>query len=142
MVELAVVANELVEVELVVVDCSAVKFWRVVEAVVWRAPVESMRNSSEPAPFVRRKKLPENPVVEEATMRLPVVPVALTWKRAERSREGVVVAPMTNDFKGEDVAERKSPRTESSRVLPKEVPPASSASQPNVPPAQVRTLLD
>ena len=135
------VANEFVEVEFVVVELRAVKFWRVVEAVVWRAPVESMRRSSEPAPLVRRKKFPENPVVEEATIRLPVVPVALTWKSAERSRDKVVVAPTTNDFRGEEVAERKSPLLTSLSVSPKEAPPVSSASQPKVPPDQVRTLL-
>ena len=52
-----------------------------------------------------------------------------------------MVAPTTNDLYGEEVAERKSPATESSKVLPK-VAPVSSTSQPNVPPAQVKTLFD
>ena len=119
----------------------AVKFWRVVEAVVWRAPVLSILKSSVPAELVSFKKLPANPVVEEATIKLPVVPVAFTWKSADLSREAVVVAPTTNDFSGEEVAERKSPFTESSKVLPKEEP-VSSVSQPKRPPAQVKTLLD
>ena len=40
------------------------------------------------------------------------------------------------------MAERKSPETESSSVLPKVAPVLSSTSQPKVPPAQVRTLFD
>ena len=123
------------------VDWRAVKFCKVVEAVAWSAPVSSTRKSSVPAALVKERNLPAKPAVEEALTRVPVVPVAFTWKRAERSRLAVVVAPTTKDFKGLEVAERKSPETESSRVLPKEEF-VSSTSQPNVPPAQVRTLFD
>lgn len=73
-------------------------------------------------------------------IKVPVVPVAFTWKRADLSSEAVVVAPITKDFSGEEVAERKSPATESSRVLPKPAP-VSSVSQPKSPPDQVRTLF-
>ena len=64
-------------------------------------------------------------------MSVPVVEVALTWKRAVRSSDGVVVAPTTNDLRVEEVAERKSPATLSSKVLPNDEPPpvASSPSQ-------------
>lgn len=140
LVEDAVVEKKLVEVALVEVEFRAVKFCRVVEAVAWSAPVSSILNSSVPAALVKERNLPVKLVVEEALIKVPVVPVAFTWKRAERSREAVVVAPTTKDLSGEEVAERKSPATESSRVLPK-VLPVSSVSHPNVPPAQVKTLL-
>jgi len=132
---------KLVVVACVPVALRKVKFCKVDEAVVCKAPVESILKSSVPAALTNLKKLPAKPVVEEATIKLPVVPVAFTWNKAERSSEAVVVAPTTNDLKGEEVAERKSPATESSRVLPKEAPVLSSVSQPKVPPAQVKTLL-
>ena len=130
---------KLVVVACVPVALRKVKFWRVDEAVVCKAPVESILKSSVPAALTNLKKLPAKPVVEDAEIKLPVVPVAFTWNKAERSSEAVVVAPTTNDLKGEEVAERKSPETESSSVLPKEAP-ESSVSQPKVPPAQVKTL--
>ena len=122
-------------------DWRAVKFWRVLEALVWSAPVSSILKSSVPAALVKERNLPVKEVVEEALIKVPVVPVALTWNKAERSREAVVVAPTTNDLNGDDVAERKSPATDNSRALPK-LEPVSSVSQPKVPPAQVKTLLD
>ena len=60
------------------VDCRAVKFCRVVEAVVCRAPVESILKSSVPAALLKVKNFPAKLVVEEAEIKLPVVPVALT----------------------------------------------------------------
>ena len=130
---------KLVVVAAVPVALRKVKFCKVVEAVVCKAPVESILKSSVPRALVKERNLPAKLVVEEATIKLPVVPVAFTWNKADLSSEAVVVAPTTKDLKGEDVAERKSPETESSSVLPKEAP-ESSASQPKVPPAQVKTL--
>ena len=130
---------KLVVVACVPVALRKVKFCKVVEAVVCKAPVESILKSSVPRALVKERNLPAKEVVEEATIKLPVVPVAFTWNKADLSSEAVVVAPTTNDLKGEDVAERKSPETESSSVLPKEAP-ESSVSQPKVPPAQVKTL--
>ena len=69
-----------------------------VELAARKEPVESMRNSSVPASLVKLKNLPVKLLVEEALMRMPVVPVAFTWKRADLSRERVVVAPTTKDL--------------------------------------------
>ena len=106
------------------------KFWRVEEARVWRAPVSSILKSSEALELVKDRNLPTKEGVEEALINMPVVPVAFTWKSAVLSSEAVVVAPTTNDLYGAEVAERKSPLETSSKVLPKEEPPvASSPSQ-------------
>ena len=77
-------------------------------------------------------KFPAKPVVLEALIKSPVVPVAFTWKSAALSREAVVVAPITNDLSGEEVAERKSPPETSSKTLPKGVA-VESVAQPNLP---------
>ena len=98
LVELAVVLKKLVEVAEVEVEFRAVKFWRVVEARVWRAPVESILKSSEPAALLKVRNLPLKPVVEEAEIKLPVVEVAFTWKREDKFSDAVVVAPTTNDL--------------------------------------------
>ena len=96
----AVVENRLVVVAEVEVELMAVKFWKVEEAVVWRAPVESMRKSSVPAAFLSWKKLPAKPVVLEATIKLPVVVVAkrprraLEFRREEAPTESEVVRPL------------------------------------------------
>ena len=74
----AVVEKKLVEVAEVEVELMAVKFCKVVEAVVCRAPVESILKSSVPTELVRERNLPVKETVEEALMRVPVVPVALT----------------------------------------------------------------
>ena len=142
LVEEAIVEKKLVEVALVVVALRAVKFWRVEDAVVRKPPSLFIWKSSVPAELTKLKNLPRKEGVEEALMRVPVVPVAFTWKSADLSREGVVVAPITNDLYGEEVAERKSPPETSAKDWPKEAEPVSSASQPNVPPDQVKTLLD
>ena len=47
---------------------------------------------------VKERNLPEKVGVEEALNRMPVVPVAFTWKSALLSREAVVVAPTTKDL--------------------------------------------
>jgi hypothetical protein len=132
LVEEAVVLKKLVEVAEVEVEFEAVKFCKVVEARVWRAPEESILMSSSPVESVKERNLPAKDGVEEALKMIPVVPVALTWKSAERSRDAVVVAPITKDLYGEEVAERKSPPATSSRVLPNDAP-VSSTSQPNFP---------
>ena len=85
--------------------------------------MESILISSAPVESVKLKNFPAKEGVDEALKRMPVVPVALTWKRAERSKDAVVVAPTTNDLYGEEVAERKSPEAMSSKVLPKPAPP-------------------
>ena len=89
-----------------------------------------------PALLINFKKFPTKPVVEEATIKLPVVPVALTAKRADLSE--VVVEPMITESV---VVGARKLRLEISKVLPKLVP-VSSVSQPNVPPDQVKTLFD
>ena len=94
----ALVLKKLVEVAEVEVEFRAVKFWRVVEARVWRAPVESILKSSEPAALLKVRNLPLKPVVEEAEIKLPVVEVAFTWKREDKFSDAVVVAPTTNDL--------------------------------------------
>ena len=71
-----------VVVALVLVELRAVKFWRVVLAVVWRAPFASTRKSSVPAALLKRRKLPAKEVVLEALMRLPLVVVAKRPKSA------------------------------------------------------------
>ncbi len=78
LVDEAVVAKKLVVVAEVVVELRAVKFWRVVEAVVCKAPVESILNNSVPAALLKVRNLPSKEVVEEAEIKFPVVPVALT----------------------------------------------------------------
>ena len=76
-------------------------------------------------PLVNLKKLPAKLVVEEAEIKLPVVEVAFTWKRAFFS--GVVVAPMITDLVV--VGERKL-MLAISQFSPKDEPPvASSPSQ-------------
>ena len=123
--------KKLVEVALVEVELAAIK-----------EPVLSMVKRAVPAALRNFKKLPVKEGVEEALIKVPVVPVAFTWKRAERSSEAVVVAPTTKDFSRDEVAERKSPEAISSRAWPKPAEPLSSASQPKSPPDQVRTLFE
>src|SRR3989344_940764 len=130
LVEEAVVAKKLVVVALVPVAFRKVKFWRVEEARVWRPPSALMLKSSVPAELTKERNLPIKLGVEEALIKVPVVPVAFTWKRAALSREAVVVAPTTKDLKGEEVAERKSPPERRAKFWPKVVPPvAASPSQ-------------
>ena len=74
-----------------VVPLTAVKFWRVVEPVTKSAPVESTLKRVVPAAFLKFRKFPAKPVVEEATIRFPVVVVAKIPKRALVPRS--VVAP-------------------------------------------------
>ena len=119
-------AKKLVEVAEVEVELAAMK-----------EPVLSILKSSEPAELVKERNLPVKEGVEEALIKVPVVPVAFTWKRAVKSSEAVVVAPTTKDFREEEVAERKSPLTESSKVLPKPAPVLKSVPQPNKPEVQV-----
>ena len=109
----------------------AVNLWRVVEAVVCRAPSASILNNSVPALLVSCKNLPVKDAVDEALIKVPVVEVALTWNKADLAREAVVVAPTTKDFIGEEVAERKSPTTDNSRFWPKSAPPLPDASSPS-----------
>lgn len=78
----AVVAKKLVLVAFVLVDWSAVKFCKVVEARVCKAPVLSIRKSSVPAALFSLKKLPAKPVVLEALIKLPVVVVAKRLNKA------------------------------------------------------------
>ena len=80
------------------VELRAVKFCRVDEAVVRKPPSLLILKSSVPAELTKLKNLPIKLGVDEALMRVPVVPVAFTWKRADLSREAVVVAPTTNDL--------------------------------------------
>ena len=94
LVEEAVVEKRLVVVAEVEVELRAVKFWRVVDAVVWSAPVESIRKSSVPAEFLSWKKLPPKLAVLEATMRLPVVVVAKRPRRALVSLSDEAPIPM------------------------------------------------
>ena len=126
LVEEAVVEKKSVVVAEVVVAFTPVKFCKVEDAVVRKPPSELILKSSVPAEFKKERNLPVKLTVEEALIKVPVVPVAFTWKSAERSRDAVVVAPTTNDLYGAEVAERKSSATESSRVLPKEAPPEAS----------------
>lgn len=93
LVELAVVEKRDVEVAEVVVALIPVKFCKVDEAVVKKPPVDSTRNRSLPAALRKRRKFPANEVVEEATIKSPVVEVALTWKYELLAMERVVVAP-------------------------------------------------
>ena len=58
-------------------------------------------------------KFPEKPVVEEAEIKFPVVPVAFTWKRALFS--GVVVEPTITETV---VVGARKLMLEISRVLP------------------------
>lgn len=74
----AVVLKTVVEVALVEVALREVKFWRVVEACVWRAPVSSILNNSVPIELVKERNLPAKEAVEEALINMPVVPVAFT----------------------------------------------------------------
>ena len=127
LVDEAVVEKELVEVALVEVAAREVKFWRVEDAAVTKPPVDSTWNRSVPAELKNFKKLPVKETVEEALMRVPVVPVAFTWNKAPVSSEAVVVAPTTNDFRDEEVAERKSPLEISLKASPKVAPPAPSS---------------
>ena len=78
LVEEALVEKRLVVVALVVVEFRAVKFCKVVEAVVCKAPVESILINSVPAALLKLRNLPPKEVVEEAEIKLPVVPVAFT----------------------------------------------------------------
>lgn len=80
--KIVLVTAKFVVVALVLVEFSAVKFCKVVEAVVCKAPVESILKSSVPAALFKRKKLPAKPVVEEALIKLPVVVVAKRPKSA------------------------------------------------------------
>ena len=70
----------LVEVAWVEVDCKAVKFCKVEEAVVRKPPVDSTWKRAVLAALRNLRKLPVKEVVEEATTRSPVVEVAFTWK--------------------------------------------------------------
>ena len=76
------------------VDWSAVKFCKVVEPVTKRSPEELTLKRVVPDGFKNFKKFPAKPVVLEATMRSPVVEVALTWKYELLAIDAVVVAPM------------------------------------------------
>ena len=51
-----------------------------IKPVVERRPEEFTENKVEAAAFRNFKKLPPNEVVEEATIKSPVVLVALTWR--------------------------------------------------------------
>ena len=131
----AVVAKRLVEVAALDVELTAVKFWRVDEEKAVRPPLASILKSSAPAELVKERNFPVKDGVDEALKIIPVVPVALTWKRADLSNEAVVVAPTTNDLNGDEVAERKSPPATSSNVLPKPAPESESTpSQSPAPP--------
>lgn len=123
------VAKRAVEVAEVVVALIAVKFCKVEEAVVMIPPSLLILKSSVPALFTKLKNFPTKLGVEEALIKVPVVPVAFTWNKALRSSEAVVVAPTTNDLYVEDVAERKSPAATRARAWPKEAPEASEPSQ-------------
>ena len=68
-----------VVVACVVVAFTPVKFWRVEEAMVRKPPSELILNSSVPALDSALKKFPVKDAVEEALIKSPVVPVALTW---------------------------------------------------------------
>ena len=57
------------------------------------APSLATLKISEPAAFKNLRKFPANEVVEEATIRSPVVEVAFTWKYELLEMEAVVVAP-------------------------------------------------
>ena len=118
------------EVAAVEVAAREVKFCRVEEAAVRKPPVDSILKSSVDAELKKERNLPAKESVLEALIKVPVVPVAFTWKSADLSREAVVVAPTTNDLRGLEVAERKSPAADNSNALPKLAPPvASSPSQ-------------
>lgn len=66
-----------------------------VELAAKNEPVASTVKRAVPAAFKNLKKLPTKPVEEEATIKLPVVPVAFTANNAERSE--VVVEPMITE---------------------------------------------
>jgi hypothetical protein len=93
LLEEAVVAKKLVEVAEVVVALIPVKFCKVVEAVVCKAPVESTRSNSVPFPLLKRRKLPAKERVLEALIKLPVVVVANKPRRA--LAESILEPPRT-----------------------------------------------
>ena len=83
----------LVEVELPVIFKFPVMVEEALEMkpVVDKRPVASTLNNSEAVLDKNLRKFPAKELVEEALIRSPVVPVAVTWKRACL---GEVVAPI------------------------------------------------
>ena len=84
-----------------------------------KSPAESTLKRLVPEPLLNLRKFPAKETVDEALIRSPTVPVALTWNKAPLSSEAVVEAPTPNDLIPEEVAKRKSPPETRSKVRPK-----------------------